>query len=309
MLTEQTIRRLAADCGIEEIGFHDGSPMTEWLAVLKARREAGRITDFENVPPEERIDFEAALPGVKAVVAAAFPVAPGATPPEDMEKRGKMASVAWGLDYHRRVAAGLVALAEKIVVLAPQTHYKVYVDNSRLLDRASAFRAGLGFFGKNNLLINPRYGSFFFIGQLLLDQPVAFEKALPKESLCGDCDKCLKACPGGALGQGFTLEPDRCISYLTQKKTLAPEEEALIKDYLYGCDICQRCCPFNEKSLACSQEAEVEKIYPRLEELMAMSNKAFKAAFGDSAAGWRGKRVLIRNAAIIKNRRKKCDKK
>lgn len=309
MLTEQTVRALAADCGIEVLGFHDAVPLTAWLPILEERREAGRFTDFENVPPAERIDFDQALPGVKAVIVAAFPVSSGAEPPADMAGRGRMASVAWGRDYHLRVTEGLEALAQKITAaLKTAVNYKIYVDNSKLLDRASAWQAGLGFFGKNNLLINPRYGSLFFIGQLLLDVPLAFERTVPLESRCGDCERCLRVCPGGALEEGVTLRPDRCVSYLTQKKTLTPVQETLMADYLYGCDLCQRCCPFNAEVLKkLTAGGDTEKIYPSLEKLMAMSNQDFKKIYGATAAGWRGKKIIARNAAIIKNRRKNCN--
>ena len=308
MLTEELIVDWAEACGIEEIGFHDASPHEEWLSILNKRRDEGRVTDFENVAPEERIDYQKTFPEIKTVIVAAVPVSLGTTMPKDMTNRGRMAAVAWGRDYHFRVKEKMTALGERIREAVPECRFQVYVDNSRLLDRASAWRAGLGFFGKNNLLINPRYGSFFFIGQLLLDQVVRFEEKSPLESQCGECTRCLKACPGSALEDGFTLDPQRCISYLTQKKVLLPEEEERIKDYLYGCDLCQLSCPFNQEMLkGLSEGGDSQMIYPDLDWIIQMSQREFKGLFGQTAAGWRGKKVLARNAAIIKNRRKNCD--
>jgi epoxyqueuosine reductase len=174
------------------------------------------------------------------------------------------------------------------------------------VDRGSAYRAGLGFFGKNNCLINEDLGSFFFIGQILLDQEIEFATKTVKESLCGACRICIDACPTAALGQNFSYDPRRCLSYLTQKKEIDASEEKYFKDYLYGCDLCQTRCPFNQHLRKTGEAAfltQHDDKYPWPETILNMSNREFNSRFKKTSAGWRGKKNMVRNAKLImKNR-------
>lgn len=305
MLKEEKIREAARAAGIEMIGFAEPHPLTEWLEILEKRREQGRITSFERTPPSRRVDYSQAFPKVKGIIVIGVPYCTELPEPEDNTAHGSMASVAWGQDYHEVVTEKMNGLMALLKETAPSLEYRSYVDNSRLLDRATAWRAGLGFFGKNNTLINPEYGSFFFIGQILVSSFIDFKHAVPLKSQCGTCQRCLMACPNQALGEGYTLEPERCVSYLTQKKKLTPEEERLLGvTYLYGCDDCQRACPWNIKSSDGGQawpDIAPESIYPGLDETEAISESDFEEKFGKTAAAWRGKDVLARNARIIKN--------
>ena len=304
MLKENDIRQMADACGIAMVGLTTPEPFTQWLNVLKTRQETGRMTDFERTKPEKRIRYDGCLDNVKAVIVIGLPYASKAAWPEERQKRCSLASVAWGEDYHNLVMAKLNQLADCLKSCCPGIKTRGYVDNSRLLDRAAAHRAGLGFFGKNNTLIHPEYGSRFFIGQLLIDRAVEFEAAEPMTSRCGGCKKCLEACPGDALEEGFTLKPEQCISYITQKKTLTPEEEALLTESIYGCDICQNVCPWN-RGREIEYTGEIEKVFPKLDDMIRMTDEDFEQIFAKTAAGWRGKKILKRNAEIIKKNRKK----
>ena len=309
MLREQEIRAAARAANIKMLGFTEAAALTEWLEPLETRKAQGKITSFERTPPARRIDYRQAFPEVKGIIVIGVPYCAELPEPKDGLARGKIASVAWGQDYHEVVAEKMNRLMEPFKEADASLDCRFYVDNSRLLDRATAWRAGLGFFGKNNTLINLEYGSFFFIGQILVNQPIDFIPPEPLKSRCGSCRRCLDACPGKALGEGYTLEPDHCVSYLTQKKKLTPEEETLLGDtYLYGCDECQRACPWNQKRLMEEPDwpgAELELIYPGLDQLEEISASDFEEKFGKTAAAWRGRAVLARNARIIKNNLKK----
>lgn len=305
MLKEKNIREAARAAGIKMIGFAEPHPLTEWLEPLEKRRKQGRVTSFERTLPARRIDYAQAFPEVKGIIVIGVPYASELPEPEDDADRGKIASVAWGQDYHEVVTEKMDSLMALLKEAEPSLACRTYVDNSRLLDRATAWRAGLGFFGKNNTLIHPEYGSFFFIGQILINRSINFDPVKPLKSRCGACQHCLMACPNQALGEGYTLEPEKCVSYLTQKKKLTAEEERLLGDvYLYGCDDCQRACPWNKRSLECRVDwpgVEPESVYPGLDETEAISEPDFEKKFGKTAAAWRGKDVLSRNARIIKN--------
>jgi epoxyqueuosine reductase len=165
----------------------------------------------------------------------------------------------------------------------------------------------LGFFGKNNCLINDHLGSFFFIGQILVDFHMVFKQPQLVENGCGNCCLCVEACPNQALGEGFSLDPSKCISYLTQKKNLSADEEKGITSYLYGCDICQKVCPYNQQLEQTREKAfwiDGDTAAPILTDVLKLTNSEFRIQYKNTASGWRGKKNLIRNAQlIIKNKK------
>jgi epoxyqueuosine reductase len=299
---EAQVRALAEALNIPLIGITDPAPFNHFLPRLQARQRAnGGTIPFVRTEAEKRIDFRSAMPAVQTVIVIGvpYPLFPerAAVPGE-----GHIASVACGEDYHRVVGRKMAALVAALKALSPEPHaFQTYVDNSRLIDKASAWRAGLGFFGKNNLLIHPDYGSAFNIGQILTDLPVAFTEAVPMPCRCGDCDRCLKACPTGALGEGFALDYTRCLSNLTQQKRLSPEEEARIQTFVYGCDYCQWSCPFNRQAATIF----AAQAYGDLAMLSEMTEADFKKIFGERSLAWRGAAVIRRNARLVKAKKTK----
>lgn len=302
IINEAQIRALARTLGIPLFGITDPTPLNSFLPRLQARQRAnGGSIPFVRTEAEKRIDFRSVMPTVQTVmvIGVPYPLFPerAAAPGE-----GRIASVGCGEDYHRVVGQKMAALVAALKALSPEPHvFQTYVDNSRLIDKASAWRAGLGFFGKNNLLIHPEYGSAFNIGQILTDLPVAFTEAAPMPCRCGDCDRCLKACPTGALGEGFALDYTRCLSNLTQQKRLSPEEETRIRTFVYGCDYCQWRCPFNRKAATIS----AAQAYGDLAMLSEMADADFKKNFGERSLAWRGAAVLRRNARLVKAKKTK----
>lgn len=299
MIQSDDIKREAEKLRLDACGIAS----LDGMARLRDRlAEAGPVP-FASENIEERLGADALLPGARSAIVLLFPYKPAA--PEV----GNIALYARPRDYHRINHTYLRTLSETLTALSPGAQFYPLVDTSPLVDRWLAWQAGLGFYGKNHCLIHPKYGSFFTIGALLTTLPLAPDT--PLASRCGDCRRCIDACPGKALSErGF--HPWRCKSYLTQKKeALSPEEAAIVKKtpLIFGCDACQLCCPWNQHAAPSPLPEMQENRIPTLteEELSNLSNRAFERAYKDYAFAWRGKKILLRNLHLIKNNKKETD--
>ena len=225
------------------------------------------------------------------------------------EASGPVARYARGDDYHDVMVERLRELHRWIArELGHEVTGKAYVDTGPILERDLARRAGLGWFGKNTMLINPRLGSFFFLGELLLDLELTPDDPFPTDH-CGTCRRCLDACPTGALAEPRVLDARRCVSYLTiEAKGPIPEElRAGVGELLYGCDVCQEVCPWNEKFAVPLREeafkpraALAGKDAPTLaRHLLEISQEEFSRAFKGSPMKRAKLRGLKRNAAVV----------
>jgi epoxyqueuosine reductase len=251
---------------------------------------------------EKRRDTRLPVPGATSAVVVAMTYG-GAEP------SGPVARYARGDDYHDVMVARLRDLHEWLrEEIGREVRGKAYVDTGPILERDLARRAGLGWFGKNTNLVNPRLGSFFFLGALLLD--LELEPDGPFEAdRCGRCTRCLDACPTKAFVAPRQLDATRCISYLTiEVRGAIPEgfREA-IGERLYGCDVCQDVCPWNVRF---AQELEEPAFAPRAalagqdarqlaRELLAMTAAEFPAAFRGSPMKRAKLPGLKRNAAVV----------
>ncbi|MGH7893714.1 MAG: tRNA epoxyqueuosine(34) reductase QueG, partial [Candidatus Binatia bacterium] len=214
----------------------------EWLA-------AGRAGEMRYLAKrtEVRLDPRVQFPWARSLVSVGFPYRPPAAPPNDWRPRlrGRIAAYAVGLDYHRHVQARLDRLAEVLAGLFPGTRYLSYVDTGAILEREWARRAGIGWIAKNTLVLHRQAGSYFFLGELVTNLEVD-AVPLPRDH-CGSCMRCVAACPTGALEDGYTMEPRRCISYLTieHRSAIPPELRPQVENWVFGCDVCQEVCPWN----------------------------------------------------------------
>lgn len=207
----------------------------------------------------------------------------------DSQLRGQISVGAVGEDYHKI----LIRHLEKLMEYA-EIEGRCFADTGPLSDRAVALRCGLGYVGKNQSIINEKFGSFFFIGYVITPEKLKLTEYTPKIS-CGSCRRCIDSCPSGALSEnGFDYS--RCISYLTQKKELTPTQFKIIGNNIYGCDVCQKVCIHNTK--AAEEIYDIDLIYPCIKDIISMSNADFKTRFKETAAGWRGKKIIQRNALI-----------
>lgn len=239
-----------------------------------------------------RMRFDSILPFTKSVIAVARAV-PGAG-------RGNVAAYARGEDYHRVVRRHLKGVIEDLKPLAPKgSHFRVCVDTAPLLEREIAVRAGLGFVGKNGMLIVPGLGSHVVLGEILTDVTLAPSASQFADGAdrCGSCTACLEACPTQAFVAPRVLDSAKCLSYLTIEKRgpFSAAEEAALDGRLFGCDDCQDVCPFNA-ALDPSGPARGPAASLDPEEILALDEEGFRGRFFNSAI-WRATRSgLVRNA-------------
>jgi epoxyqueuosine reductase len=300
---EELIKAQAYGLGFDLVGITTLGPV-ETAAAFDTWLARGYAGDMEYLPrgAAKRRDSRLPVPGTVSAIVVALDYG-GAAPP------GPIARYARGDDYHELMTARLDQLHRWLEVeLGRGITAKPYVDTGPILERDLARRAGLGWFGKNTNLINPRIGSFFFIGALLVDLDLAPDAPFEAER-CGTCTRCLDACPTDAFVQPLLLDATRCISYLTiELKGAIPEDlREKIGNHLYGCDICQDVCPYNIKF---AQELREPAFAPRAviaewgaqslaRDILAMDDDAFRTAFRNSPMKRAKRRGLARNAAVV----------
>jgi epoxyqueuosine reductase len=232
------LARLAEELGIDVVGAAPAAPYDETERTIRARKERGLFADmrFTMAIPEVSCHPESLLPGARTVVSAALCYyAPG---PEPAACEGRLPRYTW-YDAYAELREKLDALGRRL-----GGAYRVLVDANQHVDREGAVRAGVGFYGKNTMLITRRHGSWVVLGTLVTD--VGIEANVPLDLDCGDCRLCVDACPTGALDEPGTLDSTRCLSYWTQAPAEIPEEyREPMGSIVYGCDICQDVCPWN----------------------------------------------------------------
>ncbi|WP_214819181.1 MULTISPECIES: tRNA epoxyqueuosine(34) reductase QueG [unclassified Exiguobacterium] len=300
---KQQILEYAETIGIDELKVTTADPFIVMKQRLIRQQEKGFASGFEEPDLEKRTNPELLLEEAQSIIAIAiaYPSKLKDAPRSvSGERRGLFARASWGLDYHRAVGNRLEQLQTYIEELVPGVRTRSMVDTGELVDRAVAERAGIGFSGKNCSIISPEKGSYLYLGEMILDVYLPPDEAI--EDGCGDCNKCMTACPTTALVEPGVLDAKRCIAYLTQMKTLMPREfRSKLGGRLYGCDTCQQVCPYNRKKDWRHHEEllpEAEIVKPLLEPLLTLSNREFKQKFGHLSGAWRGKKPIQRNAIL-----------
>ena len=294
------IQKMAKEIGISKIGFTTADDFAYLEKSLRLGVEEGRTTGFEHKNIEERIYPKVTLDSAKTIIsiAGAYPHKLPQQPQKTEYTRGKITPNSWGLDYHYVLQDKLKRLAEGIEKLTENFEYKGMVDTGALVDTAVAKRAGIGFIGKNGLVISKEYGSYMYLGELITNLEIEPDHEV--DYGCGDCRRCLDACPTSCLIGDGTMNARRCLSFQTQDKGMMDMEfRKKIKTVIYGCDICQISCPYNrgiDNPLA--SEIDPELAMPELLPFLELTNKSFKEKFGMIAGSWRGKNILQRNAII-----------
>ena len=304
------IRRRAGELGFSLVGFTPADPVegarlhARWVALGYAGEMGylGRNHD-------KRADPRLLVPGARSVVCLGmeyFQPTPPAGP-----LSGRIAAYARGDDYHDILKKRLFELWDDIAAAvgrpngrAPNgraLNGRVYVDTAPVAERELAQRAGLGWRGKNTLLINKRRGSFFFLAEIVLDVELDYDE--PAVDHCGTCSRCLDACPTQAFPQPYVLDARRCISYLNieLKGPIPVESRSLMGDWILGCDVCQDVCPWNRRAAQAPEPAFAPRPgleRPALAELMAMDREAFNRAFRRNPAKRPKRRGILRNAAV-----------
>jgi epoxyqueuosine reductase len=303
------IRQRALDLGFARVGFAAAEPFDAARVRLRAWLEAGFEGDMAYLGEgEDRADPQALLPGVKTIVSVALPyggapVALRRSRDRDEPLVGKVARYAVGDDYHRVLKDKLALLADACSrIVGRPVSSRSCVDTAPLLERDAAARAGIGFVGKSTLVIAPGLGTYFLLGELLLD--VAIDPSAPVAAACGRCTACLDACPTGAFVGPHVLDARRCISYLTieTKGPMPAELRTLVGTRVFGCDVCQDVCPFNASETPRPRAPELAPRpsldAPDLLNLLELSASGYRKLVRRSALRRVGKPQLQRNAAV-----------
>ena len=283
-------------CGItpaiQPPGYH---PLLEWMT-------NGYCADMDWM--QRRKDAYAhpdgVLPDTRSVIAIGLNYHNG----NETNDGCRISRYAWGQeDYHSLLKKKLKQLSRKLRELLPHAITRPVVDTAPLLERDFAQLAGLGWRGKNTMLINPSIGSWFFLGAILTTAKLQYDQPFQADH-CGTCTRCLDACPTDAFPEPGTLNAERCISYLTierRSKTISEELMPKIQDWIFGCDICQDVCPWNRFAPTNSVEAfhrrpEVSEL--DLPELLNLTEATFKSLFRKTPLERTGRDIIVRNAAI-----------
>jgi epoxyqueuosine reductase len=245
---------------------------------------------------EERLDPESVLPGARSVVCVALNYFQGEPDPS----WAPVARYAWGADYHDVIAPRLAGIC-RFLAEAAGAQSRAYVDTGPVLERDLAARAGLGWIGKNTMLLHPALGSWFFIGVVLTEAELEHDAPLPDR--CGSCTACLDACPTGALVGPYVLDARRCISYLTieHRGEIPRELEPGVGPWEFGCDACQSACPWNRRAPRTREEAfRPRGRYPGAAVVAAMTDDELRERFRGTALMRARPAGLRRNAAMAR---------
>lgn len=308
------LKQRALELGFNRVGVIRAAPARRldayirWIAEGK-HGEMGYLARPDRL--DRRRDPNIILPGVRSMVVVGLDYY---TPPPPRTitsdpSRGRISNYAWGVDYHEIMTPRLEELAGWLRRESGEesASSRVYVDTGAILERDHGETAGFGFTGKNTLLIDPRRGSWFFLGTLLTALPLAYDpepEEQPPVPGCGSCTRCLNACPTAAFSQPYVLDARRCISYLTiELKGWIPRElRPLMGNWVYGCDVCQEVCPFNRFARPTGEPAfypvAPDVAAPPLLDILGLDDETFSRRF-DRSPIKRIKRVrLVRNACV-----------
>ena len=293
-MTSEELASAAAELGIDVVGAARARPYDETERHIRERRARGLFAEmrFTMARPDVSCHPEALLPGARTVVSAALCYyAPG---PEPAPGEGRLPRYTWTDSY--------AALREKLTALGERIggSYRVLVDENHHVDREGAARAGVGFYGKNTLLITRKHGSWVVLGTLVTDGEI--EPSRPLELDCGTCTLCIEACPTGALDEPGVVDSTKCLSYWTQAPRPIPEPyRKELGAQVYGCDICQDVCPWNrgvEKRRAQEEPAEGSEPVVSLLDWLAASDDDLGDRYDRLYFPRNDARFLRRNALV-----------
>lgn len=298
---------LAARAGLAVTGVTSAEPFDGLGEKLERHVRAGHVEGMDWFTVE-RSHFAANpqnLHGTaRSIVAVGVPFwNPNIAPPDDDEPRGRIARYAWGRDYHKTLKARMTELHRLLEAETGRSiEARLLVDTARIVDRAVAARSGLGWYGKNSMILVPRHGSWVMLGELVVD--IELEPDPPLKSRCGQCRRCLDACPTGALIDDHTLHAPTCISFLTieLRGTIPVELRSKMGNWVFGCDICQDVCPYTSAAQPEDDPAfrpeRVEHAFPSLRWLLRMSEDEFRETYRGRSVLRAKRSGLARNAAV-----------
>ncbi len=245
-----------------------------------------------------REDPKKLLEGCETIISLAYPYSSAKPLTSDGFSTARYTEPEKG-DYHDRMKKLSHELVETLLELYPGCRTRICVDSAPILERSFAYASGIGFIGKNNAIIIPGHGSYVFLSEILTTAQLPLPQVNPLSEQCGACDRCLNACPAGALEEPYSLNASKCLSYLTIEYSGNIKHPVGDKmgDCFFGCDVCQEVCPFNEKT-----PAEVP-VLPSTDEILGMTEEYFKVTFGGTAFNRAGLNKIKNNIKSVRSLR------
>lgn len=309
-ISNKEIINLATELGFQLVGFSpveklekERKKLEEWISL---GYQAGMKYMENNL--DKREDVCLILNSAKSVISLGINYFNGEEFPIPNENFGKISRYAWGKDYHLIVWEKLKILIEKIQHLEPTFEAKSYIDTGPLMDKAWAVRSGIGWLGKHTNVINREIGSWFFIANIITNYK--FDYSIPHEDFCGSCTACLDACPTGAIVNEYVVDSNKCISYLTieNKREINNKFNGKFENWLFGCDICQDVCPWNNKfsniTIADEFKTNQKNKTFELSYILNMNSEDFKNEFNESPILRSKSKGIKRNAEFLLNKKK-----
>jgi epoxyqueuosine reductase len=287
MVSSEQIKTKALEIGFDACGIARAELLEEDIAFLSSWLEKDYCAGMGYMKNyfDKRLNPTLLVENARSVIVVLLNYYPSQVQDDAVPQ---IAKYAYGKDYHVVMKQRLHQLFDEIQQLSPEKKIsgRAFVDSAPVLERRWAARAGLGWIGKNTLLINPKVGSFTFIGELIVDVELDYDK--PMENRCGDCEKCIKSCPTKALCEPYIVNANRCFSYQTieNKNDIPAELQDKLGNRLFGCDTCQQVCPYNKQI-----KGNKIKEFDCLSDILSMDKKAwediteeqFKQLFADSS--------------------------
>jgi len=302
-LTNQIVIQKAKAIGFDLVGFakaeileKESENLQQWL---DKNYQAGM--DYMSKNFDKRKDVRKIIPEAKSIISLGLNYY---TPEKysNQKNKGKVSRYAWGKDYHLIIWSMLNELEEELKKVDPNFESISYVDTGPVMDKAWAVWAGLGWLGKHTNVINREIGSWFFIANIITNYEFDYSDKIP--DFCGTCTACIDACPTNAIVQQYVIDANKCISYLTieNKNEISEEFKGKFDNWLFGCDICQDVCPWNQKFPV---ETLLKDFHPqnkelKLDDILEMNEDEFKAKFQTSPIKRSKLKGLKRNAAFLK---------
>ncbi len=304
------IKRTARQLGFNLCGVTPARPSPTLAAYLRWIQR-GMQGEMAYMARPDRVrrrqDLRQILPGANSLIVVGLDYYARFADEETLSDpaRGRIAAYAWGLDYHKVLELRLEQFAAWLAEASPGApEQRVYVDTGALLERSHGQQAGLGFIGKNTMLIHPQRGSSFFIGEIISSLAFADYDEPHEATMCGSCTRCLAACPTDAFPAPFVLDARRCISYHTieNKGWIDRELRPGFGNWIFGCDICQDVCPFQRFARETDEVAflplDLDRVAPRLTDILMTNEASFRARFRRTPVERVRRERIVRNACI-----------
>ncbi|HCY74797.1 MAG TPA: tRNA epoxyqueuosine(34) reductase QueG [Ignavibacteriales bacterium] len=301
-LTNQIVIDKAKQLGFDLVGFAQADSLEDETEKLRQWLDKGfqASMGYMEKNPHKRKDVKEILPNAKSIISLAlnYYIPDNYTNEKD---KGKVSRYAWGKDYHLVIWQKLDELETMLKEIDSEFESISYVDTGPVMDKAWAVRAGIGWMGKHTNVINPEIGSWFFIATLITNYEFDYSALIADH--CGTCKACIDACPTHAIVQEYVVDANKCISFQTieNKNEIPIELKGKFDNWIFGCDICQDVCPWNQKfSIATS----IREFYPNNKELtydevMKLDNESFKERFVESPVKRTKLKGLQRNARFL----------